>query len=167
MSQGDAELVGLLGGTLGAGLTAGALENYDRNNNISGYHKPNYTYNIPTEKIDQALLDKLKASGEKYNPDDIVFIAEMPDGKLVWLEAGNMADTKGSGLLHILDHADDFSKRGISNIPDFLYEILKTEPLKVSSNGKGFSAIYSVDGNLYTVAYGTNGYIVSFYPSDH
>lgn len=42
---------------------------------------------------------------------------------------------------------------------------LKTKPVRVGSNSKGKYAEYIINGKEYTVAYGTNGYIVSFYPS--
>ncbi len=110
----------------------------------------------------QALMDELAESGVKYNPDDVVMITKTPGGKLLWLESGNEA----SGLKHIVDgHAADFTAKGISDIPGFLNRALQSTPIETGSTTKGLYAVYSIEGQNYTVAYGTNGYIVSFYPS--
>ena len=55
---------------------------------------------------------------------------------------------------------------GRDDIPQLLNDVLKTTPLKMGSNSKGLFADYVFNGNTYRVAYGTNGYIVSFYPID-
>ena len=82
---------------------------------------------------------------------------------MLWLEQGN---TK-SGLTHILErHRDDFVSQDIDNIPQPLNDILKNTPIKMGSNSKGPFSEYVFNGNTYRVAYGTNGYIVSFYPID-
>ena len=111
----------------------------------------------------QNLMDELASSGVKYNPDDVIAVTKTADGKLLWLEQGN---TK-SGLTHILErHADDFASQGIDDIPQLLKDVLKNTPIKTGSNSKGLFADYVLNGNTYRVAYGTNGYIVSFYPID-
>ncbi|MDF2871221.1 MAG: hypothetical protein K0R05_2796 [Anaerocolumna sp.] len=111
----------------------------------------------------QGLIDELANSGVKYNPDDVVSIIKNSDGKLMWLENGNSK----AGLQHILErHADDFASQGVNNIPSLLEDVLSTNPIKTGSNAKGLFADYSLNGNSYRVAYGTNGYIVSFYPID-
>ena len=111
----------------------------------------------------QNLMDELASSGVKYNPDEVIAVTKTADGKLLWLEQGN---TK-SGLTHILErHADDFASQGIDDIPLLLNDVLKTAPIKAGSNSKGLFADYVFNGNTYRVAYGTNGYIVSFYPID-
>ncbi len=108
-------------------------------------------------------MDELASSGVKYNPDDVIAVTKTADGKLLWLEQGN---TK-SGLTHILErHADDFASQGIDDIPQLLNDVLKNTPIKTGSNSKGLFADYVLNGNTYRVAYGTNGYIVSFYPID-
>ena len=108
-------------------------------------------------------MDELASSGVKYNPDEVIAVTKTADGKLLWLEQGN---TK-SGLTHILErHADDFASQGIDDIPLLLNDVLKTAPIKAGSNSKGLFADYVFNGNTYRVAYGTNGYIVSFYPID-
>lgn len=77
------------------------------------------------------------------------------------MEKGN----DSSGLKHIVDrHADHFAAKGVDDIPNFLNEVLKTNAVKVGTNPKGPFAEYMINGTGYRVAYGTNGYIVSFYP---
>ena len=111
----------------------------------------------------QNLMNELANSGVKYNPDEVVAVTKTKDGKLLWLENGN---TK-SGLTHIMErHADDFASQGINNIPQLLNSVLETTPVKMGSNPKGLFADYVFNGNTYRIAYGTNGYIVSFYPID-
>ena len=109
----------------------------------------------------QNLMDELANSGVKYNPDDVIAVTKMPDGKLVWLEKGNA----NAGLEHILArHAEDFAAKGVNDIPSFLYDILSTNPITIGTNEKGLFADYIFNGNKYRIAYGTNGYIVSFFP---
>lgn len=100
-------------------------------------------------------------SGVKYNPDDVIAVTKMPDGKLVWLEKGNV----NAGLEHILArHAEGFAAKGVNDIPSFLYDVLSTNPITIGTNEKGLFADYIFNGNKYRIAYGTNGYIVSFFP---
>ena len=111
----------------------------------------------------QNLLDELANSGVKYNPDEVITIIKTPNGKLLWLEKGNI----NSGLTHILQrHGNDFAAQGITDIPQLLNDILKTTPVQIGNNSKGLFATYIFNSNTYKVAYGTNGYIVSFYPID-
>ncbi|MBC2122193.1 hypothetical protein HCB07_05635 [Listeria marthii] len=113
--------------------------------------------------LNKNLLDELATSGVKYNPEDVVMITKNLDGKLLWLEKGN----NKAGLKHIVDgHAFDFEARGIKDIPSFLSEILETKPIKTGVGKNGPFANYLINGVKYRVAYGTNGFIVSFYPID-
>ncbi|EAC4664239.1 hypothetical protein H0276_000926 [Listeria monocytogenes] len=109
-------------------------------------------------KLDKTLMKELAESGVKYNADDVVMITKTVDGKLLWLEKGNAS----SGLKHIVDgHAVNFADKGITDIPSLLNKVLNTTPIKTGSSAKGLYADYLINGS---VAYGTNGYIVSFYP---
>ena len=108
-------------------------------------------------------MDELAASGVKYNPENVVMITKTPEGKLLWLEEGNSK----AGLKHIVDgHAVDFKAKGIKDIPAFLNEVLKTIPTKSGVGKNGPFAEYLINDTKYRVAYGTNGFIVSFYPID-
>ncbi|WP_260442632.1 hypothetical protein, partial [Listeria innocua] len=112
-------------------------------------------------KLDKTLMKELAESGVKYNADDVVMITKTVDGKLLWLEKGNAS----SGLKHIVDgHAVNFADKGITDIPSLLNKVLNTTPIKTGSSAKGLYADYLINGSKYRVAYGTNGYIVSFYP---
>lgn len=107
-------------------------------------------------------MDELANSGVKCNLDEVVSVTKTADGKLLWLEQGNSS----SGLTHILErHADDFAAQGIDDIPQLINDVLETTHIKVGSNDKGLYADYILNGNTYRLAYGTNGYIVSFYPT--
>lgn len=109
------------------------------------------------------LMCELAISGVKYSPNDVIMVTKNADGKLLWLEKGNSA----SGLTHILErHKEDFASKGIVDIPQLLYDVLQTASIKTGGNSKGLFADYKFDRNTYRVAYGTNGYIVSFYPID-
>ena len=108
-----------------------------------------------------SLLDELAKSNVKYNPDDVIAVYKNSEGKLMWLETGNSK----AGFRHILErHEADFAGKGINDIPDLLEKVLSTEPVNIARDDRGFNAVYMVDGNEYKVAYGTNGFIVSFYP---
>lgn len=118
---------------------------------------------LPNYLKPQNLMDELASSGVKYSLDEVIAISKTPDGQLLWLEQGN---TK-SGLTHILErHAADFASQGIEDIPQLLSNMVKNMPIKTGSNSKGLFADYVFNGNTYRVAFGTNGYIVSFYPID-
>ena len=109
----------------------------------------------------QNLMDELANNGVKYSPNDVVMVTKTPSGKLMWLENGN----DSAGLNHIVNgHAEDFINRGINDIPSFLNKTLQEVPVATGINKAGPYADYLIDGKKYRVGYGTNGYIVSFYP---
>ena len=110
------------------------------------------------------LLGELTGRGKiDYTLEDIIFITKTPEGKLLWLEKGN----NKNGLQHIVNRkAKDFARRGIkeTDVLGFLKKVLKQKPIEVNLNSRGYEAIYLVNGKEYLVAYGTNGYISTFYP---
>ena len=111
--------------------------------------------------LNKQLMNELAESGVKYNADDVVMITKNADGKLLWLEKGG----DSAGLKHIIDrHTADFTAKGINDIPKFLNEVLKRKAAKVGMGAKGPFEEYIVNGTRYRVAYGNNGYIVSFFP---
>jgi len=88
-------------------------------------------------------------------------VTRMSNGKLVWLETGNAT----AGLTHITTrHAGHFAARGITDIPSFLHRTLQTSPINTGIKASRPFAEFSVSGNMYRVAHGTNGFIVTFYP---
>ena len=109
----------------------------------------------------QSLMRELASSGVKYNASDVVMITRTPEGKIVWLEKGNNL----AGLRHIeVRHASDLASRGIADIPGSLTQIMNTTPINVGTKAGGHFADFIFNGNTFRVVYGTNGYIVSFFP---
>ena len=109
----------------------------------------------------QGLMDELAKSGVKYNPDNVVMVTKTADGKLLWLENGNAS----AGLKDIVNgHAADFTAKGISDIPSFLNQTIQNTPINTGMGAGGPFADYLINGSTYRVAYGINGFIVSFYP---
>ena len=60
-----------------------------------------------------------------------------------------------------MENVNDAAVIGI--IPT-IHEVLQTQPAERGVRPTGPYAIYMVDGKKYILAYGKNGYIVSFYP---
>jgi hypothetical protein len=113
------------------------------------------------------LLIELAKNGVKYNPAEVVAVTKTASGKLVWLEIGNSK----AGLEHILNHADDFAKKGIrrNDIPDLIMKALSEGEI-VGYQGKGTGRpIYKVvfHGKVQRVAItvGNNGFIVGANPT--
>ena len=141
-----------LAGAAGAGSTGGA----------GSAAKPA----APAGKFDTSLLKELANSNVKYNLDDIVSIAKTPEGKLVWLEKG----TAQAGLNHIMSHAEEFVKCGISKeqIADFIMDALQNGTI-IGYQGRGLGRpIYEVvfNGSVKRVAIttGENGFVVGANP---
>ena len=112
--------------------------------------------------LDRGLMEELENSGVKYTPENVMCIVKTPDGLLQWLETGK----ESSGWMHIEKHATDFQRRGVDDLYSFLNEVLQTQPTERGIRPTGPYAVYEIDGKAYTLAYGKNGYIVSFYPDD-
>ena len=120
----------------------------------------------------EKLMDELIHSGKKFTLDKVEFVVKNSDGELMWLEYGN----ESKGLYHILygsskkaGHLDDFAKRGIKDVKSFMYQVVQSSPIKkvqhIGEDGKIKKyADYIVDNKKYRLAYGDNGFIVSFYP---
>jgi len=128
------------------------------NSGLEGISKTNWN--------SKELLDELANSGVKYNPDDLVAVTKTPDGKLVWLENGNSQ----AGLNHVMNHADDFAKKGIAKdeITDLVMKALNKGEI-VGYQGKGTGRpIYKVTFNGETqgvaITVGSNGFIVGANP---
>ncbi|WP_290850740.1 PKD domain-containing protein [Eubacterium sp. LMAG:50] len=147
----------------GAGLGVAGIRNAAKSGKLAGF-MADETGSVAYEGGKKSrLLNELENSGVKYNPDNVVRVMKNSEGKLMWLENGNSK----AGLTHILErHADDFASQGVSDIPKLLENVLSTNPIKSGSNVKGRFADYIWNGNSYRVAYGTNGFVVSFYPID-
>ena len=107
-------------------------------------------------------MDELASSGVKYTPEDVVMVTRGPGG-LMWLETGN----DSAGWKHIFHHAEHFADVGLDvrDVPWTLSRMLDSRPVFASElNERGYHARYMFGGRQFLLAYGTNGYIVSFYP---
>jgi hypothetical protein len=111
------------------------------------------------------LIAELERKNVKHSPDQIVRIARLPDGRIVFLEHGNAR----AGLRHIVkEHGEDFARRGIaeSQIPDLLMAAL-TEGKVVGCQRT--RPIYEVHFNGAThyvaIDVGSNGFIVGANPA--
>ena len=117
------------------------------------------------ELIDDELMQRLEASGVKYSKDKVLMTAKKPNGDLQWLEVGN----NNAGMIHTeLRHGADLRRKGIptDKIPNFMkYIIQELDPYKVGTNDAGPYADYYVNGDIYRLSHGTNGFIVTLYPN--
>lgn len=65
----------------------------------------------------------------------------------------------------VLRHGYDFENLGNTDIPLFIDDTMGIIPIQTGVGAKGPFAKYKIKGRHYTLAYGNNGFIVSFYPS--
>jgi hypothetical protein len=112
-----------------------------------------------------ALIAELQQAKIRHSPDKIIRITKLPNGKIVFLETGNLR----SGLQHILtNHTPEFADRGISE--DQIPDAVMTAVINGSIMGyQGVDRpIYEVTFNgrtqLIAVTVGSNGYIVGANP---
>lgn len=113
----------------------------------------------------QQLLEELKESGVKHNPEKIVRIGRDQNGNIKFLETGDAR----SGLQHILErHTADFANRGITQgeIGSAVFDAV-TKGRLVSSQGARpiYEVIIRGQAQRMTVIVGDNGYIVTAYPA--
>ncbi|MGW7052530.1 polymorphic toxin-type HINT domain-containing protein [Streptomyces sp. NPDC054887] len=117
--------------------------------------------------VDKELLDEMKETGVKFDPEKVIRAERDADGKIVFLEEGNSR----AGLKHILEeHADDFERSGIAreDIPDLVMQAA-TKGKKVGTQGKGDGRpIYEVEfkgqKRRVAVTVGNNGFVVGANP---
>ncbi len=112
------------------------------------------------------LINELEKNGVKVTSGEVLKIGKDSNGKIIFLENGNGK----AGLEHIMNHADDFMKKGISpsEIPDFVFNAVKNGKI-VGYQGKGTGRpIYEFEYNGSThkvaVTVGDNGFIVGANP---
>lgn len=118
------------------------------------------------------LVNKLTQSGVKFNKEALVAIRELPDGKVIFLEQGTSTIVngveKGSGLAHIMKHAEQFTDKGIAttDIPKLLMDAVNNGKI-VGTSGKStpvFEVVYNGQTRHVAIGVGSNGYIVQAYP---
>ena len=115
-------------------------------------------------------IKKLENAGVKFNKEEVVFVCETNDGKLVWLEKGN----DRVGLKHIISrHKQNFKDLlniNENEIPAKIHEIITSwnqlsKTLKNIGGRDGYEYVYENNGNyIVIIVVGTNGFIVSAYP---
>ena len=122
----------------------------------------------------QSLIAELQQLGVKHNPDQILRITKLANGRIIFLEEGKPGP-RGSGFQHILErHQADFGNRGIT--PDEIPDLL----IAAVSQGKivGYQGTQSPRRPIYEVLFqdtihyvavslGNNGYIVGANPANH
>jgi hypothetical protein len=144
------------------------------------YEIQTYDYVTMVGKLDNDIhkiaknteIQMLKQAGVKFSEKDVIFAARDNTGKLVWLEKGN----DSGGLKHIMMHhaanyRDVYGVHG-KDIPGFIKNLFISGKLigqkTVIRKGRpAFKRTYKYRGKYFTVSgLGTNGYIVSVYPTD-
>jgi hypothetical protein len=123
---------------------------------------------LTSEVEREELIAQLQADEIKHNPDGILRIARLSDGKIIFLEIGNAR----SGWQHIQkDHANDFTNRGIPE--DMIIDAIMsavTRGIIIGTQGtKRKRDVYEIDFNgtvqYISISIGVNGYIVGANPT--
>ena len=120
-----------------------------------------------TDEVErEELIAQLRASGVKHKPDDILGIARLSDGKIVFLEIGN----DGAGWQHIRkQHAENFAARGIpeNQIIDAVMAAVING--RILGNQGRSRTVYGIEFNgaiqYISVEVASNGYIVGANPT--
>ncbi|MGL5034973.1 MAG: hypothetical protein ACRC6M_14355 [Microcystaceae cyanobacterium] len=117
------------------------------------------------------LLEELQKKGVKCDREKVIAVEQLSDGRIVFLEEGNIGN-RGSGLKHILErHEADFYNKGISkeDIPILLMSgILQNQVVGWRGKRQPRQPIYEIifKERVYYVAItiSNNGYIVGANP---
>ncbi|MEG5163803.1 hypothetical protein QUB37_25815 [Microcoleus sp. AT3-A2] len=120
-----------------------------------------------TDEVErEELIAQLLADRIKHNPDDILGIARLSDGKIVFLEIGN----DGAGWQHIRkQHAENFAARGIpeNQIIDAVMAAVING--RILGNQGRSRTVYEIELNgaiqYISVEVASNGYIVGANPT--
>ena len=146
-------------GTQSAGQqSAGNSASGDPNDPWGRFRKP--------ELVDKSLVDQLQKEGIKHNPDNILRIGQVSNGRIVFLETGNNT----AGLQHIVKaHGSDFTNRGIliEQIPDLVMKALSDNNIIgfQGANRPIYETIFNGTKQLIAITVGNNGYIVGANPA--
>lgn len=120
----------------------------------------------------RALQQKLAEKHIKFDEDALLEIDQNPNGEIFFLERGNAR----AGYKHVLSHADDFKRKGISvaKLPKFLLFALKqNEQVGVQGANKKTRGRPVYKGTLLgknthvevAITVGNNGFIVGANPT--
>jgi hypothetical protein len=116
---------------------------------------------------DLILISELKASGVKFSESDLKWVFKSNDGKIIFLEKGNI----NAGYEHILGHKNDFIAKGIAelDISDFIMKALKENKI-VGYQGTGegrpiYELIYNGIKQRVAITTSSNGFVVGANPT--
>ncbi|CBN58574.1 MULTISPECIES: hypothetical protein [Kamptonema] len=115
-----------------------------------------------------ALIAELTQAGIKHTPENIVRIAKRSDGKIVFLELGNIK----SGMQHILSKAAQFAEIGIDidEIPDAVMtaiiegEVVGTQGKLSETPRQIYKFVFKGEFKYMAITVSDNGYIVGANP---
>ena len=122
-----------------------------------------------TDEVErEELIAQLLADRIKHNPENILRITRLSEGKIVFLEIGNDI----SGWQHIRkDHANDFANRGIPEdmIIDAIISAVTSGIIIGTQGTKRKRDVYEIEFNgvvkYISISVGENGYIVGANPT--
>ena len=122
-----------------------------------------------TDEVErEELIAQLPASGVKHNPENILQITRLLEGRIVFLEIGNDI----SGWQHIRkDRANDFANRGIPEdmIIDAIMSAVTSGIIIGTQGTKRKRDVYEIDFNgvvqYISISVGEKGYIVGANPT--
>ena len=118
----------------------------------------------------EQLFDELTQNGVKFSKENTLWVTKLDDGRIVWLEVGSGGD-RGAGLTHILEgHLNathnDFAIFGVNSekeLVNFLHNTVSQQvPVQINSGGE---YVYLVENRYLKIIIGSNGFIVSAYPT--
>ena len=115
-----------------------------------------------------ALITQLSQAGIKHTPENIVRITKRSDGKIVFLELGNIK----SGMQHILSKAAQFAEIGIDidEIPDAVMtaiiegEVVGTQGKLSETPRQIYKFVFKGEFKYMAITVSDNGYIVGANP---
>ncbi|MDO4230462.1 MAG: hypothetical protein Q4C98_11660, partial [Capnocytophaga sp.] len=124
--------------------------------------------------IDSKLVSEMKKAGTKFTERNLKFVVKNSEGKIIFLEKGNI----NSGLEHIMEgkwsNKTNFQKlfnNSVDEMINNIYKAIKNEKYikKIIDDKNRISYIYKIKTTQglreFKIATGSNGYIVSFIPN--
>ncbi|MEG4021261.1 hypothetical protein [Microcoleus sp. S13C4] len=123
-----------------------------------------------TDEVErEELIAQLLADRIKHNPENILRITRLSEGKIIFLEIGNDI----SGWQHIRkNHANDFANRGIPEdmIIDAIISAVTSGIIIGTQGTKRKRDVYEIEFNgvvqYISISVGENGYIVGANPTN-